>query len=90
MIDLTLDDLAQLDHVAWGYLIVTFLCLMFHAPLDIVVPIAFVAAAGKEYWDCHGLEPIADSGGISGSWKDFIFWSLGILIGAFVSLYVRP
>jgi hypothetical protein len=89
MIDLTLDELAQLDHVAWGYLIVTFLCLVFHMPIEIVVPIAFAAAAGKEYWDCHGLEPIADSGGVSGSFKDFIFWSLGILIGAFVVHSVR-
>jgi hypothetical protein len=83
--NLTFDEVSWLGHIGWGYLLVTLPVLKFHAPLHIMAPIV-IAAAGKEYWDCHGLETEAVSGGVKGSWIDFATWCIGIWLGVLVSL----
>lgn len=82
--NLTLDEVSQFAHVGWGYLAVTALKLAVHVPLPIAALVVIAAAAGKEYWDCHGLENLATSGGVEGSWIDFAFWALGAGLGCLV------
>lgn len=78
--NLSLEEVSQFAHVGWGYLFVTFPFLILRVPLYITVPIVVAAAAAKEYADCHGLENEQTSGGTTGSWEDFIFWCLGVVI----------
>ena len=82
-LDLSSNELAQFAHVGWGYILVTFPILKWHVPLHISLPILITIAGIKEYWDCHGLENTATSGGAYGSWEDFCFWCLGFLLGVF-------
>jgi hypothetical protein len=51
--------------------------------------ILLLAEAAKEYWDCHGLEDPATSGGFWGSVEDFTFWAAGNVLGVLVLLTAR-
>lgn len=83
MLDLTSDELAQFAHIGWGYIFVTFPHIVFHANWIYTAITVCIVSGVKEYADCHGLEDTETSGGVSGSWLDFLMWCVGIALGVF-------
>jgi hypothetical protein len=76
--NVSLDETSQYAHVGWGYLLTTLPVLVFHKPVWWFAGSVIVAAGIKEYADAHGLETPDVAGN---SWKDFAFWSVGVVTG---------
>jgi hypothetical protein len=75
----TLQFVSQAAHVGWGFIFVVVPYLL-TGSMKVFwwsVGIVAVAAAIKEWWDVHGLEDPATSGGVQGSLQDFAFWCVG-------------
>lgn len=85
---LTLSDnmIAQMAHVGWGALLTLAPAVMFHESPYYFAAAVVVLAAGKEYWDSHGLESTALAGN---SWEDWGFWCLGASLGFAMACIAR-
>ena len=88
---ITLQFVSQAAHIGFGYIFLTIPVLLTGSFTVMWWTLgALVAGEGaKEYWDCHGLEDPATSGGVSGSWEDFAFWVLGNVIGVLTLIAAR-
>lgn len=80
------NQVSQLSHVGWGYLLTTLPAWVFHIPVYYPAIGVTIAAAIKEYLDAHGLETPEVAGN---SWVDFGFYFLGVVIGCGVLLIGR-
>lgn len=78
MLALSDNAIAQMAHVGWGALLTLAPAVMFHKSVWYFAGAVIILAAGKEYWDSHGLESKALAGN---SWEDWAFWCLGVALG---------
>jgi hypothetical protein len=86
----TLQSVSQYAHVGWGYIFVTAPTLLIgQRAMWWAAALTLVASAGKEYWDFHGLEDDATSGGLRGSLEDFGFWCVGNALAVILLLLRR-
>lgn len=87
----TLQFVSQAAHTGFGYIFLTVPVLLTGSFTVMwwTLGVLVTGEAGKEYWDCHGLEDPETSGGVSGSWEDFSFWVVGNVLAVVVLLIAR-
>lgn len=88
---ITLQFVSQAAHTGFGYILLTIPVLLTGSFTVMwwTLSVLLLGEAAKEYWDCHGLEDPATSGGVKGSIEDFAFWAIGNTLAVIVLLIAR-
>ena len=84
LITLNYNIIAQIAHIGSGFMGTTIPVIGFKKSLKTTYIVVGSMVVLKEVWDVNGLESEADSGGVSGSIIDTLFYAVGMGLGNFI------